>query len=88
MVSMDGTVDKSSYFEDKYNQLLRLTESLKRENHELKQILKAHGIDYTPQEPATQDKVFSSIMFPTVQLPLNERLWLFCSLFKGRESFR
>jgi superfamily II DNA or RNA helicase len=70
-----------------YDLLLKQCESIRKENEELKSLLRRHGIAFQ-QEKADEaaDQVYSSVTFPNVKLSLDERVSLFQTLFKGRED--
>ena len=67
--------------------LLLELEQLRMENARLKEILQANGIAYDVVSTyAYEEKVYSDISFPEVHLGKEERIELFCSLFRGRED--
>ena len=72
--------------QEKYNLLLRQNEALRQENEELKSLLCAQGIEYKSKQKEEKAAVYSSIIFPSVKLSVEERVALFLSLFKGRED--
>ena len=72
--------------QEKYNQILAQNESLRKENAELKSLLRSYGIEYKPKPTNVTDSLFSPISLPVIKLSLDERGTLFMSLFKGRED--
>ncbi|MDY4619815.1 MAG: DEAD/DEAH box helicase family protein [Alloprevotella sp.] len=80
----------------KYNLLVAQNEILRKENAELKSLLRAHGIEYKPRptniieykpRPSNViDSIYSPVSLPVIKLSLDERVALFMSLFKGRED--
>ena len=72
---------------DKYTELREQLEALRRENEELKSILRSHGIAYSkPMEKSEKDCEYSPISLPPVNLSLDDKVALFMSLFKGRDD--
>lgn len=66
-------------------------ETVKEENCVLRRLLKEHGVEYdlTSNEGDAQEseeKKYSDIEYPSVKLGVQERVALFCSLFRGRED--
>ena len=80
----------------KYNLLVAQNEILRKENAELKSLLRAHGIEYKPRptniieykpRPSNViDSIYSPVSLPVIKLSLDERVALFMSLFKGRKD--
>ena len=80
----------------KYNLLVAQNEILRKENAELKSLLRAHGIEYKPRptniieykpRPSNViDSIYSPVSLPEIKLSLDERVALFMSLFKGRKD--
>ena len=70
----------------KYNLLVTQNEILRKENAELKSLLRTHGIEYKPRPTNVIDSIYSPISLPVFKLSLDERVALFMSLFKGRED--
>lgn len=75
-----------SDLQEKYAQILAQNESLRKENAELKSLLRSHGIEYEPKPTNVTDSIYSPISLPVIKLSLDERVALFMSLFKGRED--
>lgn len=75
-----------SDLQEKYAQILAQNESLRKENAELKSLLRSHGIEYKPKPTNVTDSIYSPISLPVIKLSLDERVALFMSLFKGRED--
>ena len=75
-----------SDLQEKYAQILAQNESLRKENAELKSLLRSYGIEYKPKPTNVTDSLFSPISLPVIKLSLDERVTLFMSLFKGRED--
>ena len=75
-----------SDLQEKYAQILAQNESLRKENAELKSLLRSHGIEYKPRHTNVIDSIYSPISLPVFKLSLDERVALFMSLFKGRED--
>ena len=65
------------------DRLTKEIQSLRQENEELKAILRSHGIEYVRSDKSEGETLYSSVLFPTVQLLLEERVSLFHSLFRG-----
>ena len=70
----------------KYNLLVAQNEILRKENAELKSLLRAHGIEYKPRPTNVIASIYSPIYLPVIKLSLDERVTLFMSLFKGRKD--
>lgn len=80
----------------KYNLLVAQNDILRKENAELKSLLRAHGIEYKtrstniieykPRPSNVIDSIYSPISLPVFKLSLDERVALFMSLFKGRKD--
>ena len=80
----------------KCNLLVAQNEILRKENAELKSLLRAHGIEYKPRptniieykpRPSNViDSIYSPVSLPVIKLSLDERVALFMSLFKGRKD--
>ena len=70
----------------KYNLLVAQNEILRKENAELKSLLRAHGIEYKPRPSNVIDSIYSPVSLPVIKLSLDERVALFMSLFKGRKD--
>ena len=70
----------------KYNLLVAQNEILRKENAELKSLLRAHGIEYKPRPTNVIASIYSPIYLPVIKLSLDERVALFMSLFKGRKD--
>ena len=70
----------------KYNLLVAQNEILRKENTELKSLLRAHGIEYKPRPSNVIDSIYSPVSLPVIKLSLDERVALFMSLFKGRKD--
>ena len=80
----------------KYNLLVAQNEILRKENAELRSLLRAHDIEYKPRptniieyksRPSNViDSIYSPISLPVIKLSLDERVALFMSLFKGRKD--
>ena len=73
------------------NTLAEELKTVKKENSVLKRLLKKYGIEYveTSNNDDTQEageKIYSDKLFPSVKLGVQERVALFCSLFRGRED--
>lgn len=68
------------------DRLTKEIQSLRQENEELKAILRSHGIEYVRSDKPEGETLYSSVLFPTVQLLLEERVSLFHSLFRGRDD--
>ena len=75
-----------SDLQEKYAQILAQNESLRKENAELKSLLRTHGIEYKPRPTNVIDSIYSPVSLPVFKLSLDERVALFMSLFKGRED--
>ena len=82
--------------QNKYNLLVAQNEILRKENAELKSLLRAHGIEYKPRptniieyKPRPSNviaSIYSPVSLPVIKLSLDERVALFMSLFKGRKD--
>ena len=80
----------------KYNLLAAQNEILRKENAELRSLLRAHGIEYKirstntieykPRPTNVIDSIYSPVSLPVIKLSLDERVALFMSLFKGRKD--
>ena len=69
--------------------LLAEISSLKKENEEMKALLREHGLSYHPatkKEKGEIVELYSPVVFPAVALGVEERGALFQSLFRGRED--
>lgn len=73
-------------FQKKYNALLKQNELLRRENEELKVLLRSRGIEYVLKKQVEKDSPYSPWSSPSVNLSIDERVNLFKSLFIGRED--
>jgi superfamily II DNA or RNA helicase len=70
--------------EKDHNTLLRELDFLKAENAQLKELLRVHGIVYISQVSEEEKSNYSNIAFPDAHLGKDERVALFCNLFRGR----
>jgi hypothetical protein len=72
--------------QNKYDILAKKYQDLLDENEELRSILYRHGIDFTPRNSKLEASLYSSIIFPFIQLSLEDKVSLFRSIFKGRDD--
>lgn len=70
--------------QSKYDTLVKKYQNLLDENEKLKSILYQHGIDFALTKVETP--LYSPILFPSVQLSLDDKVSLFRSVFRGRED--
>lgn len=72
-----------------YEELQLQVETLRKENEEMKVLLREHGLSYHPatkKEKGAIVELYSPVEFPAVALGVEERVALFRSLFRGRED--
>jgi len=72
-----------------YEDLQLLVEILRKENEEMKALLREHGLSYHPatkKEKGEIVELYSPVVFPAVALGVEERVALFMGLFRGRED--